>query len=61
MLSELPALTVTVTPSAVAECQSVTGRVRIAVAVAQPVAVGLVKIGSAADDVDLPASVTIAP
>lgn len=60
-LSELPALTVTVTPSAVVEGESVTGRVRIAVAVAQPVTVRLVKIGSAADDVDLPANVTIEP
>ena len=61
VLSELPALTVTVTPSAVAEGQSATGRVRIAVAIAQPVTVRLVKIGAAAADVTIPADVTIEP
>jgi endonuclease I len=60
-LSELPALTVTVTPSAVTEGGSVTGRVRIAVAVAQPVAVRLTKVGAAADDIGLPSSVTLEP
>jgi len=60
-LSELPALTVTVTPSAVAEGQSLAGRVRIAVAVAQPVMVRLVTIGAAAEDIDIPADVTIEP
>ena len=60
-LSELPGLTVTVTPSAVAEGQNATGRVRIAVAVAQAVTVRLVKIGSAADDIVIPADVTIEP
>ena len=61
VLSELPALTVTVTPSAVAEGQSATGRVRIAVAIVQPVIVRLVKIGAAAADVTIPADVTIEP
>jgi endonuclease I len=61
VLSELPALTVTVTPSAVAEGQSATGRVRIAVAIAQPVTVRLVKIGAAAADITIPADVTIEP
>jgi endonuclease I len=61
VLSELPALTMTVTPSAVAEGQSVTGRVRIAVAIAQPVTVRLVKIGAAAADITIPADVTIEP
>ncbi len=61
MLSELPALTMTVTPSAVAEGQSATGRVRIAVAIAQPVTVRLVKIGAAAADITIPADVTIEP
>jgi endonuclease I len=60
-LSELPALTVTVTPSAVAEGQNVTGRARIAVAVAQPVTVRLVKIGAAAADITIPEGVTIEP
>lgn len=60
-LSELPALTVTVTPSAATEGENVTARARIAVAVAQPVTVRLVKIGSAADDIVIPASVTIEP
>jgi hypothetical protein len=60
-LSELPGLTVTVTPSAVAEGQSATGRVRIAVALAQPVTVRLVKIGAAAADITIPADVTIEP
>jgi hypothetical protein len=57
----LPALTVTVTPSAVAEGQSATGRVRITVAIVQPVTVRLVKIGAAAADVTIPADVTIQP
>lgn len=61
VLSELPALTVTVTPSAVAEGQSATGRVRIAVAIAQPVTVRLAKIGAAAADLTIPADVTIEP
>jgi endonuclease I len=61
VLSELPALTVTVTPSAVAEGQSATGRVRIAVAIAQPVTVRLAKIGAAAADLTIPADVTIQP
>jgi hypothetical protein len=61
VLSELPALTMTVTPSAVAEGQSATGRVRIAVAIAQPVTVRLVKIGAAAADITIPADVTIEP
>jgi endonuclease I len=60
-LSELPGLTVTVTPSAVAEGQSATGHVRIAVAVAQPVTVRLVKIGAAAADLTIPADVTVQP
>ncbi len=60
-LSELPALTVTVTPSAVLEGESATGRVHIAVAIAQPVTVRLFKVGTADADIIIPADVTIEP
>jgi endonuclease I len=59
-LPEGPPLMLTVTPSVATGGETVTGRLRLPAALAQPLTVRLVKIGSAGDAVDLPAAVTFA-